>query len=422
MSYLYIRYDKKQEHIFKDFEILFDFINFESFTPDENCRINFVSHNVVLQIDMFILEELKFEIADKIYSIDKNIPDGKTQNKKINLIAENSVKNIVHPKTENKSGMMLYKAVKNRDIFRAFVIDDSDIDDFASMLEKRDFRYLAEHTIKKVFMVYIKKGQLIRCIKTDNLSVLQKVCRYLSGIGEFYPQEDEDFIFEAMKNNKKYLFIAIYCLNFNTSLENFNKLGLSDEFLYYGNWYIDFFEDQVYGEDIPNFKKLSCLDLPLDDLASVIMKSKNRYVTVYLVNALINKLKSGHEISCKNSLILLNSMLPYRQIVEIFNLVFVKEILSEKKFGNIVDLIEKIHDSKIKNLAFDIMMERIEFDIEEINYKSCRSLLLYDQISHEREQKFIDFLLMTSKITDEKFANYLNTYKGGNFKWFLYRS
>lgn len=64
MSYLYLKYDKEN----LDFEKILNYVNYQKFPRNENCRVNYQGSTY----DFFVLDELKYGISNKIFRIENN--------------------------------------------------------------------------------------------------------------------------------------------------------------------------------------------------------------------------------------------------------------------------------------------------------------------------------------------------------------
>lgn len=417
MVYLYLRYNRKQEKTFSEFEKYLNDVDFTKFNLNENCELSFYNYSVIMNISLFLLDELIFGISNKIYRVKYH---------KIFLVDESDeFGENQYPKIKSNSGKLFYNSFtgtgKSLD---DFLIDVCDLEFLIRLAE--DGIILNAQTWLQIFLFYIKSGDIYKCLKFGKLHDLCCQCKKLMGNGEYYPQKHEDEIWnfiEKFSDKAEMIYqIAKYCLNFSTSEENFQKFAKlkfskitqysdrPDERL------LSFFRLQIYVE---NSKRLSILNGTIDELIAAAEIRNPNYVTNFLINEVIRRTRNGEQIDRKHGVDFLRGFsecsLTGKQEEYFFNHIFSKEIYAEKNFDNIIKFITRRLFSTSADLAFGILMEKIEFDVTGFNAKNCCELLegLYNS---EKKQKFTEFLLHTSKYLNED-GSYVNTPEGKFFEY-----
>lgn len=421
MSYLYARYNRKHEKIFREFEWIIEEVDFSRFNINENCNVRFRDGlSTSLEVDLFVLDELVFDISNKIYAI---------EGKQIHIIHNGGeIKNNPYPMVKNKSCGQFIDHF-NGHTLEFNVIDESDIANLLSLIKRRNVKLSFDSRVK-IFLSYLELGNIHECFKFgDHLEALSCACKQLMSRGEYYPINNQDEFWSFIENKRDGLNvaaiydIAVYGMNFETTENNFRKfvkLKTNDLLQKREEKLISFFETQIYVEES---KKLSILNGTIDDLLFMAHKGVvyyGNYTTNFLLNEVIRRAKAGETIDRKYGADFFlresysNYSLTDYQEKYFFNLIFLKEIYNETHFPDITRFIIRQNSSYIRNLVFDIMMERIDH-ITGITPWNCYVLLTNLTYYGDLRQKFMDFLFYTSKYKNDD-GSYMGTPEGKFFE------
>lgn len=308
MTYIYIRcenkfFDKLLESVEFDFDL---------FPVNKNSQITYKKS----AIEIFVLNELKFGVSNKIY---------RWENKKLLFIDNDNVKESLFPETN--SGKLFYNSftISGQINLDDFTVPREEFGNFVSMIINSKKLFEVTETTIEIF------------IKSGNIHVLLQFYRYPNTIvdlydkwvreGKYYGCSNQSQLYDAIGENMKayedynfytdppflfeeynerllmYSFIALNNLDSHTKEKDFEKIiQICRRAHNVPVNLFNFYGDQIFGYDWrtkkrrENFKMLSILKQSSKLIAEEIIKIDDIRLGNYLARFLLGNFQKGDEI------------------------------------------------------------------------------------------------------------------------------
>lgn len=397
MAYLYLKYQK--EH--SDFIKLLDEVKLPN---NQNCQLIYKNS----KFDFFVLDELVFDICNKIYRI---------QDDSLLFISDDLPTDDSYPKVKSTSGKLFYKNNNFNFDLDDLTVNESDYPYFVDMVFRTKNYQITERTME----IFMKNHDVRRLLSFhQDLDFVLNFYERCNRKNIFYRCDNEDKFFDLIEKLQKvkkphvfhlhtpkedeshyYTEIAVKNITSRTSEENFKKIvgmAIYSKSQYYYSKLFDFYGKQIYGfdwrtgEKYKDFQRLSIFNNSAREILHEIFVINDNRLRNYLLKIANSKIQNGDKSIREDDLFIIlgcyemyewNRNLSTDLKKELFILTKAPEF---KNFDEYVAVLKR-NDTIFSHQIFDIFMDN--FDKLDVTKEGIKLILKNPHLDRERKDKLM---------------------------------
>lgn len=406
MTYVYLIYEKEDLTL----ERYLKCVDFNRLPEREICEVVYDGKT----FNFFKLDSLEFNIANKVFRYKEDFINGslftvaesktkfnfnKDANSKlfydyfedITLNYQNFVEKLTIKKSDHKNFMNMFERTIGKE---ADEVVKGLLDRFTGMdrVQNVNFyfnQFFSPGDVQKIVNIYLEEGKIHRLLKTSSLFVTSVLLQINKNLNDeiYYPCDDQDVLFKVTRQ----IYRDNYLLTsqpYVTSIEEYfadmnlkwNNVLMLKQF--YPNLF-DFYEKEIFATP-----QLTILEKPADEIAKEIVKLRKGPLFTTVLKILFKRIKFGEEISDSSAFNLCRMGIGKTKYE-----IYLTTLRRTKNFDNFVSGLE--YFPAIAPQIFDVLMEKIEFGMQNITKEKITKLLNFQAVKNlgnDRKNMLIDYL------------------------------